>query len=275
MNFKPLTETSRNLPENPLREGIEGKIPFRRNVFPLLGIVFFALIHSPAQAFVIDFSEVDFDTVTPAFSSVSTFNFNIDVDSSLTKSGFADPSINTIEYNVNGTLAPDTPSGFPAFVFQLSHLVAPFPAPPTTIPGTVFYQLNGDAAPGQTLRFEVSDSANLSDGLQIDELQDLGDGVVFRFNGRETGTDGRPGRYHPAFLELKSDGTGLFQNADNKGGINPSTSETVDVAFGEEYMTDLTFDPSTFTIAIPEPGTLPFVIFVTSILVWRRRTPRR
>ena len=183
---------------------------------------------------------------------------------------FADPTINTIEYNVSGSLAT-TPSGFSGFNFQLSHLVAPPPAGPTSILGSLFYALNGTPTPGQTLRFQVSATANLSDGLQVSELEDLGGGVVFRINGRETGEDGRPGRYHPAFLELKNDGTGRIQNANNQGGINPSTQEVVNVDFGEEYITDLTFNPGRFTIGIPEPDSMILVGLSGLLLVIRRR----
>lgn len=32
------------------------------------------------------------------------------------------------------------------------------------------------------------------------------------------------------------------------GGINPGSGEVVDVDFGEEYITELTFNPSTLTL---------------------------
>jgi hypothetical protein len=113
--------------------------------------------------------------------------------------------------------------------------------------------------------------------VQINELEELaenaaagiGSGVVFHFNGREEGT----GRYHPMFLQLRSDGTGILQNSDNFGGINPATSMLVDVDFGEEYITDLTFDPSTLTIAVPEPAVsgLIFSLVACGSIVGRRR----
>ena len=133
---------------------------------------------SPAHAFTIAFSNADFGT-SPVFSNVQTFNYDIDLGEPLTSGLFADPTINTIEYNVSGSLAT-TPSGFSGFNFQLSHLVAPPPAGPTSILGSLFYALNGTPTPGQTLRFQVSATANLSDGLQVSELEDLGGGVVFR-----------------------------------------------------------------------------------------------
>jgi hypothetical protein len=160
-----------------------------------------------------------------------------------------------------------TPSGFPSFGFALNHR---FPAsPPGPITGAEFYALNGSAVAGQTLRFQVSASADLSDGLQLDELDDLGGGVIFLFNGREEGT----GRYHPAFLELRSDGTGIIQNADNMGGDNPAdgSPNEIDVDFGDEYITNLSFNPSTFTIGVPEPG-VSFLLFgAGGLLAVRRR----
>ena len=81
-----------------------------------------------------------------------------------------------------------------------------------------------------------------SDGLQVSEL--VGTGIVFEFNGREVGT----GRYHPALVQLNADGTGSIRNSNNTGGINPGSGLVVDVDFGEEYITELTFDPSTLTV---------------------------
>ena len=71
---------------------------------------------------------------------------------------------------------------------------------------------------------------------------------MFEFNGREVGT----GRYHPAIVQLNADGTGSIRNSNNTGGINPSTELEVDVDFGEEYITELTFTPSTLTL-FPTP----------------------
>ena len=92
-------------------------------------------------------------------------------------------------------------------------------------------------------------------------------GVVFHFNGREEGT----GRYHPLFLQLRSDGTGILQNANNMGGVNPATMQVVDVDFGEEYITNLSFDATSLTIAIPEPSNaLLSVLGLVPLLVRRR-----
>lgn len=221
------------------------------------------LVSSPAHAFVVGFSASDFGT-SPVFSMVSTFAFEIDIDAPLQAGLYSDPSITNIQYSVSGSL-DTTPSGFPAFAFNLSDL----PSLGSPISGGQFYGLNPSSVAGQTLRFEVMPSADLSDGLQVSELEDLGDGVVFRFNGREEGT----GRYHPVFLELMSDGSGRIQNADNMGGDNPSdgSPDEIDVGFGEEYITDLSFNPSTLTIAIPEPSGGVLILLGGSLFLGVRR----
>ncbi|MEM9478166.1 MAG: hypothetical protein AAGA58_00745 [Verrucomicrobiota bacterium] len=242
-----------------------------RSFQPLLILVAASCLSvAPAKAFVLSFSSADFGT-SPVFSSVTTFNFVIDIAGPLQPGLYADPAINAIEYNVSGSLAPGTPSLFSGFVFQLSHLTAPPPAGPESIPGSLFYSLNGGAVPGQTLRFEVAAGADLTNGLQVDELEDLGGGVVFIFNGRETGEGSNPGRYHPTYLELRSNGTGLLQNADNSGGLNPQTNQIVDVAFGEEYITNLTFSPSAFTLGIPEPSATLLLLPMLALFGLRRR----
>lgn len=103
----------------------------------------------------------------------------------------------------------------------------------------------------------ILESADFSDGIQVSELAGSGSEVVFRFNGREVDA----GRYHPAFIELRADGTGIIQNANNVGGDNPQDGFVgdIDVDFGEEFITNLTFDPTTLTIVIPEPRTLFFL----------------
>lgn len=210
------------------------------------------LATSPAFAsFSLSFSNLDF-TSTPAFSNVSTFALNIETTEPLTAGTlYSDPGIANIQYSVSGSLTA-TPSGFPAFAFNLSDR---FPTSPP-ITGTQFYALNPDALAGATISFQISPGANLLDGLQLNELEDLpsaqfGDNVILHFNGREKNT----GRYHPMFLQLKSDGTGLLQNADNMGGNNPQdmSPDEIDVDFGEEYITNLTFNPAAVTLVVPEP----------------------
>lgn len=219
-----------------------------------------------AQGFVLSFQASDFETA-PEFSNVTTFDFETSISGILQPGVYSDPTIQTIEYNVSGSL-DITPSGFPGFGFQLSHLIAPPPAAPTSILGSLFYSLNPTAPAGDRLSFEVLDTVDLSDGLQVSELAGTGSDVVFRFNGREVDT----GRYHPVFIELRADGTGILQNANNTGGDNPQDGFVgdIDVDFGEEYITNLTFDPATLTIAVPEPATF-FLVAISAFPLLRRR----
>ncbi|NNC89773.1 MAG: hypothetical protein HKN82_15055 [Akkermansiaceae bacterium] len=229
------------------------------------------LAASPAKAFTLSFSNSDFMN-SPRFSNVTTYAFDIEIAGGLRSGVFSDPVITNIQYSVRGTLDP-TPSGFPAFAFQLDHR---FPnSPPIT--GDQFYALNASAIPGETLRFEVRDDANFEDGLQLDELVELpasfGTGVIFHLNAREEGT----GRYHPAFFQLRSDGTGIIQNANNMGGDNPQDGfmGDIDVDFGDEYITDLAFTPAGVTIGVPEPGLPALLVMGGLVLAARRRRVTR
>jgi hypothetical protein len=204
---------------------------------------------SSAQAFVISFEASDFGKTT-IFSNVTTFAFSIDIAGPLTAGTvYSDPILNSVNYNVSGSLGA-TPSGFPAFALTRS------------IIGPEFY------TQGSSLAFEIAAGANLADGLQVSDL--VGD---FVFNGREVGT----GRYHPALFELHSDGTGRIQNSNNFGGINPSSLQVVDVELGEEYITDLTFNASTLTLAdapaaipVPPVGLPLMMLGVIGVLATRR-----
>ena len=169
------------------------------------------------------FQAIDFE-LNPTFSDVRTFAFSINLAIPVTAgSSYSNPELTRVDYNVFGTL-DDTPSGFPAFDLVRA------------ISGSEFYNQ------GSSMMFEVDITADLSDGLQVSEL--VGTGIVFEFNGREVGT----GRYHPALVQLNADGTGSIRNSNNTGGINPGSGLVVDVDFGEEYITELTFDPSTLTV---------------------------
>lgn len=73
-------------------------------------------------------------------------------------------------------------------------------------------------------------------------------------------------------IELNSDGTGLFQNSNNMGGINPGNGLEVDVDFGEEYISELSFDPAAFTIGtVPEPSTVMVLGLGMTVAMLRRR----
>jgi hypothetical protein len=176
----------------------------------------------------IEFSDTDF-TVTPTFSEVVTFNFVFELRVAICAGKvYSNPKLNSVVYNVSGVLH-DTPSGFPAFGLE------------RTIGGEEFY------LQGSSIDFEVDVAADFSDGLQVSEL--AGDGLVFEINARELGT----GRYHPPLFRLNSDGTGSIRNSNNQGGINPGNMMEVDIDFGEEYITELSFDATTLTLIGP-PG---------------------
>ena len=187
------------------------------------------LVLAPAltRAELLTFQASDFG-LTATYSNVTTFEFFITLTVPVTAgTSYSNPELIGVDYHVSGTL-DNTPSGFPAF-----NLIR-------AIEGQEFY------SQGSSMSFEVEATADLSDGVQVSEL--VGDGIVFEFNGREVGT----GRYHPALVQLNADGTGSIRNSNNFGGINPSSGKFVDVDFGEEYITEMTFTPATLTL-IPPP----------------------
>lgn len=192
----------------------------------ILGLIAIAPVH--AQTMRLATTSSDYQ-VTNVFSDVDFFNIRIDIDAPLAPGVYVDPDITSVVYQVTGVLAPGTPSGFPAFDLQ------------RTMTGAEFY------AQGSSLRFEIAPAAVLDDGVQAAEL--VGNGVVLRFDGREVDN----GRFHPALLELDANGTGRIQNSDNVPTLNP----LVEVDFGEEYITDLVFDPGNTTlitaVAVPDP----------------------
>jgi len=209
---------------------------------------------APAKAqFTIEFDNNDF-TMTPQFNRLRDFDFSIGIDEQLVAGGvYTNPVLGVIDYSVFGILDTDpTPSGFPAFDLQ------------RTIVGNEFY------TQGSSLNFEVSSTADLTDGLQASELVADGSGKIFEFNGREVNT----GRYHPALVELFADGTGRIQNSNNTGGVNPGNGEVVDVDFGEEYIVDLTFDTSlqlADAVAVPEPSSVCLILVAGMAGLVRRR----
>lgn len=185
------------------------------------------------HAAVLTFEASDFAT-SPAFSHVQTFGFSIDIAAPLVAGAtYANPVLNSVIYNVYGTL-DNTPSGFNAFFLQRS------------IVGGDFY------AQGSSLSFTISGLADLSDGLQLSELTAAA-GPVFTFDGREFGT----GRYHTALVQLYADGLGRIQNSNNMGGINQGSGNVVNVDYGDEYITDLSFDPAALTLANPSLVPVP------------------
>ena len=51
-----------------------------------------------------------------------------------------------------------------------------------------------------------------------------------------------------SIVHLNADGTGSMRNSNNKGGINPASGFKVDVNFGEEHISEFTFNPSALTL---------------------------
>ena len=204
------------------------------SVFALLFVGLAGTVSS--QAATLAFSDADF-TLNPVFSDVRNFSFEIDISQPLASgTPYSNPVLHGVDYAVSGSLSSGTPSGFSAFNLE------------RTIGGAEFYNQ------GSSLSFEIVAGADLSDGLQVSEL--AGSGTVFTFDGREVNT----GRYHPALLELNADGTGRILNSNNSGGVNRFTGEEVNVYFGDEYVTELTFDPKALTIATVVP--LPAAVWL-------------
>ena len=169
-------------------------------------------------------SSSDFQ-ITNVFSDVDTFDIAIEIDLPLASGTYVNPDIVGVSYSVSGSVTPGTPSGFTNFALQRD------------ITGTEFY------AQGSSISFEIAPGAVLSDGVQVDEL--VGNGIVFTMNAREVGN----GRFHPALLEIDSNGTGRIQNSDNVVVEVPLQQ----VNFGDEYITDLMFDPGNTTLIVETP----------------------
>ena len=188
------------------------------------------LIGVNASAFTVSISSDDFVTM-PEFSEVETFNFAISIDETFGAGSFQNPMLESVVYQVQGVLEPGTPSTFPAFDLQ------------RTITGTDFYDQ------GSSLNFEISTVADLSDGLQADELMPNSEGVIFTFNGREVDN----GRFHPALFVLNQDGTGSIRNSNNVPMLDP----LLEVDFGAEYITNITFDAGNLTLVEALPSASP------------------
>ena len=191
----------------------------------------FLVLPVQAMAFTLQFGDEDF-IQTPIAGDVQSFRFTVDIDAALEPGTYQNPPLVQIDYRVGGEPIAGSPSGFPAFALERS------------ISGADFYQA------GNELTFEIADTAVLSDGVQAAEL--IGTTIILSFNAREEGT----GRFHPALVELRTDGTGQLLNSDNV----PDSNDPEGIPFGSEYITDLAFDSGNLTLFVaddtvqPDPG---------------------
>jgi hypothetical protein len=208
------------------------------------------IVASPAGAFTFYISDANFATseISPEFSGVRDFDFEIDFNSPLVPGGIYDNgSISEVRYIVRGNLStnPSTPSGFPAFLLN------------RTSGGEGAISAADWIEQGSSIFFEVSESARFTDGLQLSELVPDLLGLIFELDALEFERLDRA-RYHPPQLVLYGDGIGILQNSNNSSGstgtTNPATMMPVDVDFGEEYITNLSFGPDQIDVVTPEPG---------------------
>lgn len=173
--------------------------------------------------------------VTPVFNDVATFDFEVVMAGDLTPGQtYTEADVIGVDYSVIGILDEPTPSGFSSFALN------------RTMDGDEF------RAQGSSLAFQIAADADVTDGLQFDELvgTDPDFGSTFLLNAREVDT----GRYHPPIVQLNATGAGSLQNSNNFGGVNPVTGMKVDVDFGEEYLVDLSFAPADLTIGVAIPA---------------------
>lgn len=213
-----------------------------------------ALPKTARSEFTLSFNSDDFG-ISSVKNNVTFFNFDIVVDSVLVAgTTYSDPMLTNVDYQIDGDLRADgSPSGFPGF--RLIRNIA----------GADFYGLS----PESTLEFTVSNTADLSDGLQINELD--GSGTVFNFNAREFNQN--PGRFHPPIFSLDSDGTGRLVNANNDSTFdNPATMDEVHINIADEYDIGLTFSSGLQIVsAVPEPTTAVMLCAMGALVALRRR----
>lgn len=172
-----------------------------------------------AERLFLSLSDRDFE-LSNVYSDVDLFVIDIELEMPLEPGLYNNPQIIDVDYRVFGNLVAGTPSGFSSFDLQRS------------MSGEEFYQQ------GSSLVFQIADSADFSDGIQANELVNIG--YLLTLNAREI--DNR--RFHPAILELYADGTGRIQNSNNIHTLDP----LLEVNFGDEYITDLVFEPASLTL---------------------------
>ncbi len=189
--------------------------------------------------------------------TVRDFAFDIGLVPGLSSGqSVSDPEISIVDYEVAGSLEAGNPSGFDSFFLRSEDINRGT----GDLTGAQFY------GNGASLQFDIAADADLSDGLQVSELEPLAgldfpapvdaEDAVFVLNAREDGT----GRYHPPVVILRGDGTGQLLNSNNTG-VNGQTGRDIvtdGLDFGNEYVTNFTFDPVALTIieadAEPAPG---------------------
>jgi hypothetical protein len=225
-----------------------------------------------ASAFTISLSTSSFPAagITPVFSNVRSFLFEIDFAGTLVAgASYDNSSLLEVRYDVRGGLStsPPTPSGFPGFALN------------RTATGEGVISAADWIGQGSSIAFEVAASANLFDGLQLSELDADPAGLLVEIDAREFERLDRA-RYHPPQLLLYADGTGILRNSNNSSGstdtVNPATGLKVNVDFGEEYITNLAFSPSEITLAVPQPGTaLLLAAGLVALAVRKRGEDRR
>ncbi|MFK7894396.1 MAG: PEP-CTERM sorting domain-containing protein [Myxococcota bacterium] len=212
---------------------------------------FVAFATPAAAAFTINLSSADFDHAHPIFSDVTNFSISIEMDGDLeTGQSYDNASVLSVQYSVNGTLEPGTPSGFSAFALNRT------PGGEGVISGDEW------RSQGSSVLFETAETANLLDGLQVGDLVPGFANSVLRIDAREFERED-VSRYHPPFLVLRANGSLLLKSSNNSSGdsgsINPQTGESVDLQYGEEYITRFEnrskAEPITIAPPIPEPGT--------------------
>ena len=236
--------------------------PRRLGLCLCLGMV---VLSQSVVASVISFSSSDVVITDTPVGNVQFWEFEIDLAGSPVLGVNANPAINEVDYAVSGSLDAGNPSGFGSFNLLSEHINAPSLTPLT---GAQYYGNGG------SLDFIVNAGANLLDGLQVSELDLLpsqgyplpvdDSNAVFVLNAREDGT----GRYHPPIVILRNDGTGQIMNSNNTG-VNGQTNRDIvaddGLTYGNEYITNFTFNANLFTVAAPVPIPGAFVLYACGL----------